>query len=168
MPRGRDVAARHGIHLLFDDTVTLGGTRYLGGTLWTDFRLGSTTLTHGMRSAQGRFGMIDCRRIRTGPSSRHRIEPEQILAMHRRTRAFPEAALAVPHDGSTVVVTHHAPYPDSLPGPHSDMPWCYASELRDLIHARGPDLWVHGHVHHAADCRVGPTRIVCNPRSHVE
>lgn len=168
LSRGRDVAARHGIHLLMDDAVTLGGTRYLGGTLWTDFRLGSTTLTHGMRSAQGRFGMVDYRRIRTGPSSRHRIEPAEVLAMHRRTRAFLEATLAVPHDGPTVVVTHHAPHPNSLIDPREDMRWCYASDLRDIIHSREPDLWVHGHVHHAADYRVGQTRIVCNPRGHVE
>lgn len=74
--RGRDVAARHGIHLLMDDAVTLGRTRYLGGTLWTDFRYGSTSLTHSMRSARGRDGMVDYHRIRTGPSSRRRIAPE--------------------------------------------------------------------------------------------
>jgi 3',5'-cyclic AMP phosphodiesterase CpdA len=168
MSRGRDVAARHGIRLLMDDAVTLGGTRFLGGTLWTDFRLGTHSLTHGMRSAQGRFGMVDYRRIRTGPSSRHRIEPGEILALHRRTRAFIEATLAVPHAGLTVVVTHHAPHPDSLPDPHADLRWCYASDLRDLIHAYGPDLWIHGHVHTAVDYRVGPTRIVCNPRGHIE
>ncbi len=52
MSRGRDVAARHGIHLLLDDAVVIGGTRFAGGTLWTDFRHGSTTLTQAMRSAQ--------------------------------------------------------------------------------------------------------------------
>ncbi len=65
-------------------------------------------------------------------------------------------------------MTHHAPLPESLPDPHADMRWCYASDLRDLVHARGPDLWIHGHLHHAADYRVGPTRVVCNPRGHVE
>ncbi|BAQ45819.1 metallophosphoesterase [Methylobacterium aquaticum] len=168
MARGRERAARHRIHLLMDDVVTIGGTRFAGGTLWTDFRLGSTTLTHGMRSAQGRDGMVDYRRIRTGPRSRDRIEPGEVLALHRRTRAFLDATLATPHDGPTVVVTHHAPHPDSLPDLRADLRWCYASDLRDLIHARGPALWVHGHVHRAADYRVGSTRIVCNPRGHVE
>jgi predicted phosphohydrolase len=168
MDRGRDVAARHGIRLLMDDVVTIGGTSFVGGTLWTDFRLGSFTLTQAMRTAQGPWGMVDYRRIRTGPRSRQRIEPEDVLAMHRRTRAYIDMALSVPHDGPTVVVTHHAPHPDSLPNPHADLRWCYASDLRDLIHARGPDVWVHGHVHHAIDYRTGPTRIVSNPRGHVE
>ncbi len=168
MARGRDVAARHGIHLLMDDTVVIGGTRFAGGTLWTDFRVGSTSLTHGMRSAQGREGMVDYRRIRTGPRSRDRIEPEEILTLHRRTSAFIDAVLATPHDGATVVVTHHAPHPASLPDPLGHLRWCDASDMRDLIHARGPDLWVHGHVHHAVDYTVGPTRIVCNSRGHVD
>lgn len=168
LSRGRDVAARHGIRLLLDDAVVIGGTRFVGGTLWTDFRLGTSTLTQAMRSAQGRLGMVDYRRIRTGPRSRDRIEPGEVLALHRRTRAFLEATLATPHGGPTVVVTHHAPHPDSLPDPNADLRWCYASDLRDLIHARGPDLWVHGHVHNTVDYTVGRTRIVCNPRGHVE
>ena len=30
----------------------------------------------------------------------------------------------------------------------------------------GPDLWVHGHVYRAVDCRVGRTRVACDPRGH--
>ncbi|MCJ2046366.1 metallophosphoesterase [Methylobacterium sp. J-078] len=166
--RGRDRAAALGITLLLDVAVTLGGTRYLGGTLWTDFRLGSFSLTHGMRSAQGRDGMVDYRRIRTGPSSRHRIEPEAVLAMHRRTRAFLDAGLAEAHDGPTVVVTHHAPHPHSLSSRHQHLAWCDASDLSGMIDVHGPDLWLHGHVHRHSDYRVGRTRIVCNARGHVD
>lgn len=166
--RGRERAARHGIHFLMDDAVTIGGIRFAGGTLWTDFRFGSTSLTQAMRSAQGREGMVDYRRIRAGPRSRDRIEPEDILALHRRTRAFLDATLMTPHDGPTVVVTHHAPHPDSLPDPHGHLRWCDASDLRNLIHLRGPDLWIHGHVHYAVDYVVGPTRIICNPRGHAD
>ncbi len=161
LERGRERAAALGIHLLIDDAVVIGGTRFLGGTLWTDFRLGSLGLTHAFRSAQGRFGMVDYRRIRTGPRSRNRIEPGEVLAMHRATRAFIEAELAPPHDGPSVVVTHHTPHLASLPNPHADLAWCYASDLTDLILERGPDLWIHGHVHQAADYVVGRTRVVC-------
>ncbi|MER2251509.1 metallophosphoesterase [Methylorubrum podarium] len=168
LERGRERAATLGIHLLLDDAVVIGGTRFLGGTLWTDFRLGSLGLTHAFRSAQGHFGMVDYRRIRTGPRSRNRIEPGEVLAMHRTTRAFIEAELARPHDGSSVVVTHHAPHPDSLPDPHADLTWCYASDLTDLVVDRGPDLWMHGHVHHAVDYGVGRTRVICNARGHTD
>lgn len=168
LERGRDLADALGIHLLLDEAVVIGGTRYAGGTAWTDYRLGSRSLTHAFRTAEGRDGMVDYRRIRTGTRSRNRIEPREILAMHRATRAFIEAELARLHDGPTVVVTHHAPHPASLQDPHADLAWCYASDLTDLILDRGPDLWVHGHVHRAADYRVGRTRVVCNPRGHAD
>ena len=168
LERGRDRAAALGIHLLLDGVVAIGGTRYLGGTLWTDFRLGSYGLTHAFRTAQGRNGMVDYRRIRTGPRSRNRIEPGEVLAMHRATRAFIEAELARSRDGPTVVVTHHAPHPASLANPHDDLSWCYASDLSGLIFDRGPDLWIHGHVHRAVDYVVECTRVVCNPRGHAD
>ncbi len=168
LDRGRERAAALGTHLLLDDTVVIGGTRFLGGTLWTDFRLGSFSLNHGFRSAQGRGGMVDYRRIRTGSTSRDRIEPEEVFAMHRATRSLLDATLAVAHTGPTVVVTHHAPHPGSLRSQAEDLGWCYASDLSDLIMDRGPDLWIHGHIHHASDYVVGQTRVICNARGHVE
>jgi predicted phosphohydrolase len=168
LERGRERAAPLGIHLLVDDVVTLRDVRFLGGTLWTDFRLGSFSLNHGFRSAQGRGGMVDYRRIRTGPRSRDRIEPEEIFAMHRATLGFLDGTLAVSHPGPTVVVTHHAPQPASLPSQADDLRWCYASDLSDLLLDRGPDLWVHGHIHRASDYLVGRTRVVCNARGHLE
>ncbi len=45
LERGRERAAALGIHLLHDDVAVIGGTRFLGGTLWTDFRLGSFGIT---------------------------------------------------------------------------------------------------------------------------
>jgi len=110
--------------------------------------------------------MVDYRRIRTGPRSRDRIEPEEVFAMHRATRTFLEATLAVAHPGPSVVVTHHAPHLASLRSEADDLQWCYASDLTDLIMDRGPDLWIHGHIHHASDYVVGRTRVVCNARGH--
>jgi hypothetical protein len=42
--RGRDLAARRGIHLLSDDGPILGGIRFLGSTLWADMRLNAWSL----------------------------------------------------------------------------------------------------------------------------
>jgi DNA repair exonuclease SbcCD nuclease subunit len=166
--RGRDRAAALGIALLMDVAVALGDTRYLRGTLWTDFRLGTFSLTHGFRSAQSREGIVDYRRIRTGLSSRHRIDPEEVLAMRRTTRAFLDAGLAKGYDGPTVVVTHHVAHPDSPLPPHAHLACCDASDLSPTIDGHGPDLWVHGHAHRHSDHCVGRTRIVCNAHGHVD
>jgi len=57
--------------------------------------------------------------------------------------------LGLPFAGPTVVVTHHAPHPTSLPT--DDLAHCYASDMSHLMQDRQPDLWVHGHIHSRAD-----------------
>ncbi len=166
--RGRELAAKHGIHLLMDTAVTLGGTRFVGGTLWTDFRLGTYSWAQAAAMAAGRDGMNDYRRIRTGPTSRKRLRPAHTRDFHKATHTFIADVLTEPHDGPTVVVTHHSPHPTSLRSPYEDLNWCYASDLTDLILEGRPNLWVHGHIHHHADYLVGTTRVVANPRGHVE
>jgi 3',5'-cyclic AMP phosphodiesterase CpdA len=164
--RGRDVAARRGVDLLMDDAVEIAGARFVGATLWTDMRVGTYSPSHAFATA--RRWMYDYRRIRRRPTGRHKyVRPMDTVMMHRASRAFLDSTLAAPFDGPSVVVTHHAPHPASLWDPHADLRWCYASDLSDLIHARAPDLWVHGHVHARRDYRLGATRIVCNPRGHV-
>jgi len=76
--------------------------------------------------------------------------------------------LGQPFAGPTVVVTHHAPHPLSLPSGEFDLAHCYASDLSRFIQDRQADLWVHGHLHSRSDYRIGATRIVCNARGHVE
>jgi 3',5'-cyclic AMP phosphodiesterase CpdA len=169
LQRGRDLASRLGIHLLLNDSVTMGSSRFIGGTLWTDFRLGSHSWVHAASTASARDGMQDYRRIRTGPTSKKRLRPSDVRQMHRNTRDFIAQTLAQPHSaGPTVVVTHHAPHPLSLANPNDDLRWCYASDLTDLIVQGQPDLWVHGHIHRRADYRIGATRVVANPRGHIE
>jgi Icc-related predicted phosphoesterase len=167
LSRGRDLAARRGVHLLVDDALALDGVRYLGSTLWTDLRLDTWSLKDAARSA-GR-SMNDYRRIRRKPAGKHKyVQPSDTLALHRASRAWLNEQLAIPHAGPTVVVTHHAPHPTSLPTPGFDLGHCYASDLSSLIDARQPDLWVHGHVHNPVDYWIGATRVVCNPRGHIE
>jgi len=166
--RGHEHAARHGIHLLIDSSVTIGGSRFVGGTLWTDFRLGSYSWAHAAATASGRDGMNDYRRIRIGPTSKKRFRPSDAKQMHNATRDFIARTLAEHHPGAKIVVTHHAPHPLSLPRPDEDLRWCYASDLSELMHRTPPVLWVHGHIHHHSDYRLGATRVVANPRGHIE
>jgi hypothetical protein len=43
----------------------------------------------------------------------------------------------------------------------------YASNLEHMMaDVRGPDLWVHGHLHNRPDHAVGSTRVVANPRGY--
>jgi 3',5'-cyclic AMP phosphodiesterase CpdA len=161
-----DLQSRARDHLLLDDGVDLAGVRFVGGTLWTDQRLGAISFADAVWTSGKR--MNDHRRIRRKNSGRHKyVRPIDTMALHPQTLAFLDNALAQPSALPTAVITHHAPHPSSLPK-NRDLSWCDASDLSDLILKRQPALWAHGHVHTRADYQVGATRIVCNPRGHAD
>lgn len=87
---------------------------------------------------------------------------------HLRSRMFIEQALAEPHPGPTVVVTHHAPHRGSIPERFANdvISSAYASDLTAVIESGRPNLWVHGHMHDSVDYEVGRTRVVCNPKGY--
>lgn len=169
LARGRAAAAAAGVHFLEDDAVTLGGVRFCGCTLWTDYALGGAGHQATAMDA-ARRGLNDHRRITatTRPEWR-RFRPEEALALHQASRRFLDAALDAGSDGlPRVVVTHHGPSPLSVaPAFEGDaLNPAFVSDLRDLIGARRPALWVHGHVHASRDYTVGATRVVCNPHGY--
>ena len=86
--------------------------------------------------------------------------------MHRRSRDWLTRTLAQPHDGATVVITHHLPSIDSVAPPFMEASsnTAFASDLDALFGQM--DLWVHGHTHHSFDYRRGRTRVLANPRGY--
>ena len=151
------------VHVLSDRAVVLGGVRFLGATLWTDFAL----LGDPARSmAAAREQMSDFKRVRVEPTFR-RCRPADTVLWHRRSVAWLRAQLAEPSPGPTVVVTHHAPSARSLNPLYTDpVAAAYASRLDDLVAASGARYWLHGHTHHCVDYRLGGTRVVSNQRGY--
>jgi Icc-related predicted phosphoesterase len=142
--------------------IVVARTRFVGGTLWTDYAVAGDVEASLWWAKQSYpdFWNIDV--------GRRRLRPRDLLEVHRRELAQIEQLLSVPFGGSTVVVTHHAPHPLSLAqsnvrGP-ADGSW--ASDLTAMIETYRPALWIHGHVHESRDYRVGDTRIICNPRGY--
>jgi len=89
-------------------------------------------------------------------------------ALHHQSRRWLQAELGANVSEPTVVVTHHAPSPCSLPDEHRAqlLSAAYASSLDDFVATSGASLWVHGHVHEACAYRLGATRVACNPRGY--
>lgn len=163
----RALAPLYGIHLLEDDEAIVGGVRFVGATLWTDYALfGASSRPLAMRAAA--TGLNDHRRIKWSKRPWRRFRPQEALLLHWRSRAFIETALAKPFPGATVVVTHHAPHPRSIhPGYESDLlSAAFVSDLTALIEAGQPQFWIHGHVHSTFDYQIRATRIVCNPHGY--
>ena len=162
-----DAALEHGITLLDDGVAVIGGVRFLGATLWTDFCLnGEGNQVIDMLVAKER--MNDYRRISLQKKPWQRFTPEASVVLHRRSRAFLWEGLETPFAGPTVVVTHHAPHPWSVHQrfERAAVNAAYVSDQTAMMERFRPELWVHGHVHNSFDYRVADTRVVCNPRGY--
>jgi predicted MPP superfamily phosphohydrolase len=85
--------------------------------------------------------------------------------LHQDDLKWLKTNLAIPYDGRTVVVTHHAPSWKSVPLSYigNKCNSVFVSDLDGLIEEYKPVLWVHGHTHTPMDYNIGNTRIVCNP-----
>lgn len=164
------------VHLLENDAVVIDGVRFLGCTLWTDFALfeEEERNTRAMEVAGMKMG--DFHRImagrRDGGYGRNKLipfTPAMARERHLASRAWLETELAKPHDGPTVVVTHHAPSARGLT--YGEPSWLldatYASNLDHLMGVERARLWVHGHTHLATDYEIEGTRVVSNPRGYV-
>lgn len=163
---------QHRLYVLDDDVIELGGVRFVGGTLWTDFRMDladEADLPRRMLSAPSQ--LADFSLIRLGDGTR--LTPQVMLGFHHLTRGYIERQLAIPFAGKTVVVTHHLPHPDCTPAAYRG--WetnylfaCGKEAFGEILNSEtAPALWVCGHTHHASDLHVGRTRIVCNPHGYV-
>lgn len=149
------------IYYLDQRELVLSGVRFLGATLWTDFRL------HGREQAEHRKGVVakmvnDYQRIKVGRSSRL-LQPNDTQRWNAEQVDWLEARIAEPFDGPTVVVTHMAPSELSISKNFKIDPLsaAYASHLDRLV--KNVDLWVHGHTHNSQDYRIGRGRVLCNP-----
>ncbi|MBB4377336.1 metallophosphoesterase [Bradyrhizobium sp. SBR1B] len=159
-----------------DAVPVIDGVRFLGCTLWTDYRFEAESQAEGIRA--GRW-INDHKSIRTTPGAEFPapFTPLEAYKRHVAERRWLTARLSEEHPGPTVVITHHAPHPGSLHERYADdgaINSSFISDLSAIIEEYKPSLWVHGHVHDSHDYTVGDggqvvdgagdgTRIVCNP-----
>jgi predicted phosphodiesterase len=156
--------APENITVLNDDLLVLDGVRFLGCTLWTDFRL------HGEGEAwfarqRARQSMNDFVRIGNGERS---FRPEDSVVLHEASRAWLVSQFEQEFNGPTVVVTHHLPASTSIAKrfTNDSLNPAFASSLECLIEEYQPTLWIHGHTHEPFDYELFETRVICNPRGY--
>ncbi|WP_322881108.1 metallophosphoesterase [Pandoraea sputorum] len=170
----RAAAAGTNVSFMENDELVLGGVRFLGCSLWTDFKLYEGEVSPGVSMRDAQSSMGDFRLIRATSSFR-KLYPIDTVRRHEVSRAWLRNKLAEPFNGKTVVISHHAPSIQSV-DPEYDgdsLTPAYASNLSELM---GPavDLWIHGHMHTSFDYIESPkddvaglgTRVICNPRGY--
>lgn len=166
------------IHLLECGEVTIGGVRFLGATLWTDFELfnpDGDDLQRLKQQAQASIKDYSSGQITTQSKSEcagesvSSLTPDLTIRRHWTSRTWLEEALAQGDPAKTVVVTHHCPSLLSIPsqfrtGETSQLSPVYASNLGQL--GGQAALWIHGHVHESCDYDLLGTRVICNPMGY--
>lgn len=158
------------IRMLDNAETRIGGVRFLGSTLWTDFALFDDGERRAAAVAHGQRLLRDFSRIRLQQSAATLFSPEDSVALFRRGAQWLEARLATAHDGPTVVITHHAPSPRSIHPRFAGslLNACFVSDAEHLVEGTRVQLWVHGHTHDSFDYLLNGTRVICNPRGYAK
>lgn len=143
----------------------IGGVRFLGATLWTDFMLAGEGEARQAAIREAQRFMRDFSVVRMGEAP---FTPQASAGLFARHAAWLAARLAEPYSGPTVVITHHAPSRKSIHPRFEGSPLnaCFVSDAERLLDGRRAQLWIHGHTHDSFDYAVNGTRVLCNPRGY--
>lgn len=164
------LSAGTAVRVLDNEEVVIDGVRFIGSTLWTDFLLFGDGEQRTAAVAEALRFMRDYSRIFLDDALLQRFTPLDSASLFQRHAAWLAHRLAQPHDGPTVVITHHAP---SLSSIHprfagSLLNACFISDAEHLLDGNRVALWVHGHTHDSFDYQLNGTRVVCNPRGYAK
>jgi hypothetical protein len=167
--RLRATCERLGILWLERTALAIGGVRFVGTTLWSDFdalatpddRAGGTAKVLKKREKAFRAANFYLQKTGTTRQGQPWLAPgwrEQALVCIDWLRA----ALAVPFEGPTVAVTHFAPSLRSADPRYGLVPGTagFCNSLDDLLPLA--QLWLHGHLHHQQDYVAQGCRVVAN------
>lgn len=167
--RLRGICDELGIIWLDQQSLDIGGVRFVGDTLWSDFE--SIALQEGDRGVAHQWQ----ERQKAFIAANHYLskysgfqQGERMLAAQIRELALARqdwllSTLQTPFDGKTVVVTHFAPSLRSADPRYGLQPGTagFCNALDDWFALA--DLWLHGHVHCHHDYQAGRCRVVANP-----
>jgi predicted phosphodiesterase len=158
------------VHVLDNDEVIIDGVRFLGSTLWTDFRLFANAAERATAILEAQRLMRDFSRIRVAGPTNALFTPDDSAKLFARNAEWLERRLRVPHAGPTVVVTHHAPARQSIHPRFAGslLNACFVSEAEYLVGADRTQWWIHGHTHDSFDYVLNGTRVICNPRGYAK
>jgi predicted phosphodiesterase len=163
----RDECARyHNVHFLEQDTVTIDGVLFVGGTLWTNMNGMDPLTLHSVRDMMSDFGII-----RNDNKGYRKLTPQDTVERHWETFNYIRTVLNQNLGMPTVVVGHHAPSKLSTHPRYANqtiMNGAYSSDLSELILDYPQILaWHHGHTHHVFKYQIGETWVLCNPRGYI-
>lgn len=160
----RDSAQNTNVQILNNESIIINGVRFIGSTLWTDYRL---TGNQPLAEIEAMKTISDFKFIKN--SENESILPSDIVAQFNESKKYLQNELNTPFDGKTVVITHHGPSDLSIAEKYKQkqghLSASYASSL-DRLMGDSVNLWIHGHTHESLDYDMYGTRVMCNPRGY--
>ncbi|HET7548898.1 MAG TPA: metallophosphoesterase [Usitatibacter sp.] len=158
------------VRVLDNDEVVFVGVRFLGSTLWTDFMLFGEGEKRDAALREAQRLIRDFSRIRIGDADERVFSPADSATLFDTHARWLAGKLAEPHDGPTVVITHHAPSPRSIHQRFAGslLNACFVSDAERLADGTRARMWIHGHTHDSFDYDLNGTRVVCNPRGYAK
>lgn len=158
------------IHVLERSEYLHNGVRFLGCTLWSDYRLFDSAEHRAQGVDLATKLMRDFTHIKISPDFPDLFSPAISQLIFLQTVAWLEDCFTRDRTTPTVVVSHFAPTRLSI-GPlfeNSPINASFVSDLEDRINVWQPALWLHGHTHGSFDYQVGKTRVICNARGYAK
>ncbi|WP_348642676.1 metallophosphoesterase [Neorhizobium sp. P12A] len=144
----REASAHPNLHFLENDVVKIGDVAFVGGTLWSDFRLFGRDPQVAMSYA--RSGMNDYKRIKLSKTPFLKFKPIDAFRKHIETRDFIACELRKRRGQKSVVVTHHAPSHVRLP----------AGFVTIRLRLATPRIWKTSFVRQGPPCGCTATFII--------
>ncbi|MBD9603263.1 metallophosphoesterase [Pseudomonas sp. PDM10] len=158
------------IHVLERSEYLHNGVRFLGCTLWSDYRLFDSAEDRAQGVDLATKLMRDFTHIKISPDFPDLFSPAVSQLVFLQTVAWLEDCFTRDRTTPTVVVSHFAPTRLSISPLFENSPInaSFVSDLEDRINVWQPALWLHGHTHGSFDYAVGKTRVICNARGYAK
>lgn len=158
------------IHVLERSEYVNNGVRFLGCTLWSDYRLFDGAEDRAQAVELATKVIRDFTHIKISPDFEDPFTPAVSQLVFLQTIAWLDECFNHNSTFPTVVVSHFAPTRLSISPAFANSPInsSFVSDLEDRIKNWQPALWLHGHTHGSFDYQVGNTRVICNARGYVK
>lgn len=156
----RELIAAGAPLLAENHSLEFGGYTFVGGTLWSNFRLPLVNKKQFRENiALARNNIADFFYIAAGtPPHERRAEPEDYIERFNAQLDFIEQFR---HRPRTVVLTHFPPHSACIAPPYAGSP--LNPYFINQIDVAGFEHWIAGHTHHAVDTVQDGCRIIINP-----
>jgi predicted phosphodiesterase len=145
------------LHFLHNEVVIIDNTRFLGGTMWTDFKKSDWFSMYYAKKNMSCFSSI-----KYNNGMFRKLLPEDTVVFHNEFRDFL-------NDGNTVVITHHLPIQQCVSEEFrgSKLNPAFHANMEDILEKYSIDYWFYGHTHTSSSISVFDTVLVNNSRGYL-